>query len=655
MPRTQIAAPYPIFTDTDGSPLDDGYLYIGEVSKNPETNPISVYWDPDFKFPAAQPIRTNNGYPWRMGTPALLYADSQFSITIRNKKRDLVLYAPVGFGINPQAVGGSVVKDDFVGDGSTQGYELSASPSTKLATNVFINGAYQEKDTYSILNNVITFAEAPPLNSSIEIIISESGVINSTTASLVSYQYSGVGSVETDVQSKLSESVSVKDFGAVGNGETDDSTALQNAINYACSRAQNLSGTPEIVFPSGVYKLSSAITVTSQNIRFRGLGWSVIKVAHNGDAFTFTGVPNAYTFPRNKTVFNSIVFKTEVGNTPSSILRLGTAAGASPTYINAISDVEISSCVFDGITANYVIDNNRGFGLIINACAFADTTATAILKLRQNQTEIPYWTYAVSMYATDITNVTGKAIEADGGDLTVVGCIIEGCSNGAVEVGMNASYTGAQPTNFYGCYFEANQNFHYKSNSGRVLANFTGCKFVKGLAATTRLYFASVQQAVFTNCSSPNQAPAITGGNVSFSGCNYMQSAVTGEDSFTTDRTTQNTSTANAPVVFSGSSGYGPRIYAGGPGPGGGGILLMCSHSGYPAAGNNVTQIFLISKRISGSGVDAVSLGRYENGDTSTFSFAVDANGYLTATASQAGNATYELISQSKYPAFLPG
>lgn len=252
MPRTQIAAPYPIFTDTDGTPLNDGYLYIGEVSKNPETNPIAVYWDPDFKFPAAQPIRTSNGYPWRMGTPALLYADSQFSITVRNKKRDLVLYAPVGFGINPQAVGGSVIKDDFVGDGSTQGYELSASPSTKLATNVFINGAYQEKDTYSILNNILTFAEAPPLNASIEIITSETGVINSTSANLVSYQAAGAGSVETDVQSKLREIPSINDFGA--------STSLANNASFVQAA---LDSTGAVFVPLGVYDCDGNVTVAN--------------------------------------------------------------------------------------------------------------------------------------------------------------------------------------------------------------------------------------------------------------------------------------------------------------------------------------------------------------------------------------------------------
>ena len=378
-------------------------------------------------------------------------------------------------------------------------------------------------------------------------------------------------------------------------------------------------------------------------------------MAHNGDAITVTGIPTASFFPRNILIFEGLVFNTAIGSTPTSIIRLGTASGAMPSYINSINDVRIVNCVFDQITATHVIDNNRGFGLVITGCTFTVITATSAIKMRQTQTEIPYWTYAVSIYATDFTGIIGKAIEADGGDLAVYGSIIEGCSQGAVEVGINTAYTGAQPTSFYGVYFEANQLFHYKSNNGRVLSNFNGCKFVKGNSASTVLTFASAQQVIFTGCSSPNQAPTMTGGNIAFTGCNYMQSATTATDSLTTDRNIAYTSTPTTTFTFDGSDGYRPYIFAGSPGPGGGGILIMCSHSGFPAAGNSVTQVFMLSKRLSGASVDAVSLGRYENGDTTTFAFGVDASGYLTVTASQAGSANYALISQSKYSTFVPG
>jgi hypothetical protein len=58
MALTQVTGPYPIFTDLDGSPLDDGYLYIGAINDDPEQNPIQVFWDANLTIPATQPIRT---------------------------------------------------------------------------------------------------------------------------------------------------------------------------------------------------------------------------------------------------------------------------------------------------------------------------------------------------------------------------------------------------------------------------------------------------------------------------------------------------------------------------------------------------------------------------------------------------------------------
>ena len=77
------------------------------------------------------------------------------------------------------------------------------------------------------------------------------GISASTNASLVTYDPSGAGAVATTVQAKLRESVSVKDFGATGDGVTDDTAAIQAAID-AC-----VLGTQHLIIPAGTFIVSS--------------------------------------------------------------------------------------------------------------------------------------------------------------------------------------------------------------------------------------------------------------------------------------------------------------------------------------------------------------------------------------------------------------
>jgi len=51
-----ITSPYPVFFDKDGTPLENGSIYIGQPNLNPETSPVTVYWDEALTQPAAQPI-----------------------------------------------------------------------------------------------------------------------------------------------------------------------------------------------------------------------------------------------------------------------------------------------------------------------------------------------------------------------------------------------------------------------------------------------------------------------------------------------------------------------------------------------------------------------------------------------------------------------
>ena len=178
MSALSIQPTYPIFTDIDGQPLEDGYVWIGTANLDPQVNPINVYWDAALTLPAAQPIRTLAGYPANSGTPARLYVNSDYSIRVMNKN-------------------GSVV--------------YSAPAATERFGNLF--------DALNVVYN-------PPF----------------------------AGSVQTNVEVKLSQIASTQDFGAVGDGVTDDTAAIQSALTYCANFGKTL------FFPSGTYRANSLVS-----------------------------------------------------------------------------------------------------------------------------------------------------------------------------------------------------------------------------------------------------------------------------------------------------------------------------------------------------------------------------------------------------------
>jgi hypothetical protein len=77
-------------------------------------------------------------------------------------------------------------------------------------------------------------------------------------SALVGYLPAGVSAVGTNVQIKLRQTVSVKDFGAKGDGSTNDTAAIQYAVN-ACQ----LTGA-SLYIPAGTYKATSSINITTR-------------------------------------------------------------------------------------------------------------------------------------------------------------------------------------------------------------------------------------------------------------------------------------------------------------------------------------------------------------------------------------------------------
>jgi hypothetical protein len=55
------------------------------------------------------------------------------------------------------------------GTGSNVTFTLASAPASENTTQVYINGVYQQKNTYSVSGVTLTFSEAPPATSTIEV------------------------------------------------------------------------------------------------------------------------------------------------------------------------------------------------------------------------------------------------------------------------------------------------------------------------------------------------------------------------------------------------------------------------------------------------------------------------------------------------------
>jgi hypothetical protein len=70
----------------------------------------------------------------------------------------------------PTSVVTGLVYDNFTGDGVTTAYSLSTTPTNRNFTLVTVGGVVQQKSTYTVSSNVLTFSTAPLITSPIEVV-----------------------------------------------------------------------------------------------------------------------------------------------------------------------------------------------------------------------------------------------------------------------------------------------------------------------------------------------------------------------------------------------------------------------------------------------------------------------------------------------------
>lgn len=94
-------------------------------------------------------------------------------------------------------------------------------------------------------------------------------------SALVGFLQSGTGAVARTMQDKERDFIHVKDFGAVGDGVTDDASAIQKAIDYAASI-----GGGAVYLDNRVYCVGSDLSITSSGVVLVGRDAGFFNGAH---------------------------------------------------------------------------------------------------------------------------------------------------------------------------------------------------------------------------------------------------------------------------------------------------------------------------------------------------------------------------------------
>ena len=191
-----------------------------------------------------------------------------------------------------------------------------------------------------------------PLTGSELVPVVQGGATTQTTLVNMPYVPTGTGAVTTTVQAKLRETVSVKDFGAVGDGVADDTAAVENAINAANGK--------QLFFPAGTYLITRQLVLTV---------WKYSLVGERNERGA-NGVGANSSYHTSK-----IVYQTSTPNTPM-IARSDTSA----PFASVIGPFEHTNLAFLVGNANLCkfgsvipVSDSAGekyiFGVRFNGCA----------------------------------------------------------------------------------------------------------------------------------------------------------------------------------------------------------------------------------------------------------------------------------------------
>jgi len=195
-------------------------------------------------------------------------------------------------------------------------------------------------------------------------ILSSVGTARADTA-FTSFAFPGTGSpTSRTMPARIADIINAKEYGCVGNGVADDTTAIRAALTALWAQT-NVGGT--LFFPPGSYKVTETIDISNNNVSSSGTNGRIVGAARWSTKI-FGNLPNGFIFYQPRAI-----------NGPEEICNLtiendSTWIGSGALSINNTSMV-VRSVHFKGMI-NCLISDDYFCGVFESCVGEASSDAT---------------------------------------------------------------------------------------------------------------------------------------------------------------------------------------------------------------------------------------------------------------------------------------